>query len=160
VNLLAPQTVHATVAALVNVANTASNPALTSRIDDPGRIPYQTEVECGVTGKQCSFLFGAVPANHRLVIEHISGMAVFTTAPSFSAVFLNKNLSGPVMTQFYSPLTVGSGALFDQPVRVYLDQGQSYTVSLLADTAPSSGQFQVSGYLLDCNAAPCVAIFN
>src|SRR5215469_8161055 len=74
VNAIAPQAVHAAVAALVQVSNTATNPALTSRIDDPGRIPYQSVLTNTCSGQQiCNFVFGTVPQGHRLVVQQLSG---------------------------------------------------------------------------------------
>ena len=107
VGLLAPRAAHAVVATLVQVANTAANPAITSNINDPGRIPYQSSVQAGATcpsgGFICSWEFGNVPAGHRVVIQHISGTLGFATAASAVLVFLNNGTALPI-SAFYVPL--------------------------------------------------------
>src|SRR5262245_33852459 len=47
-----------------------TNPALTSSVDDPGRIPYQvfTFIQC--SGNICLQNLPAAPAGKRLVIQH------------------------------------------------------------------------------------------
>jgi hypothetical protein len=155
-NLFAPQTVHATVAALVEVSNPATNPALTSRIDDPGRIPYTSVMTCSPGALLiCSVDSGKVPVNHRLVIENISG---YVGSPLETWVSI-KNL-GTGSNYFFNitiPTTVPAIAHFNEPVRVYVDQYQSFRIST-TNFADGTAGFTVSGYLLDCNAAPCAAI--
>ena len=63
----------------VDVANPATNPALTRSVDDPGRIAYQSEAACLLILDECSFEFPAVPKNHRLVVQHVS-VILSTTA--------------------------------------------------------------------------------
>jgi hypothetical protein len=154
VNAIAPQAVHAAVAALVQISNTATNPALTSRIDDPGRVPYQAGKSCnGCT----SVTFGPVPANHRLVVGNISGQINFFAAPFFSTV--SASPGGVPRSQFFPPLNPALNfTIFDQPVNFYVDQNQSVTVTVAANTDIMDTNISVTGYLLDCNAAPCAAV--
>jgi len=66
----------------VEVANPATNPALTSSVDDPGRIAYESNVNCSVFGGVfCTATFAAVPQGQRLVIQHISGGLLFVNDP-------------------------------------------------------------------------------
>ena len=66
----------------VDVANPATNPALTSSVDDPGRIAYESNVNCSVFGGVfCTATFAAVPQGQRLVIQHISGGLLFVNDP-------------------------------------------------------------------------------
>src|SRR5216684_5948689 len=61
----------------VTVLNTSSAPAITSVIDDPGRIAYQSQqfvIGPTIQVQQITFTFPAVPLNHRLVVQHISGL--------------------------------------------------------------------------------------
>jgi hypothetical protein len=154
VNVIAPQAAHAAVAALVQVSNTATNPALTSRIDDPGRIPYQAQKFCN----PCQDLtYGPVPANHRLVVEHISGQVDFKANPSESSLQV---IIPQVRTSvFFTPTNPKiNSSLFDQPVHFYVEQNQSMSVQVAGDQAINAVQITLTGYLLDCNAAPCGAI--
>jgi hypothetical protein len=153
VNLFAPQAVHATVAALVDVANTAGNPALTSRIDDPGRIPYQAIKHCL---NNCNpVTFGPVLANHRLVVEHISAISEFAgLVPSF---YVHVDIVGGSSVSTFLGNSLGV-SFFDQPVHFYVDQNQSFTVDQVAGFVITQSTITVTGYLLDCNVAPCSAV--
>ena len=54
-----------------------------------------------------------------------------------------------------------SHAGFDQLVQLYVDAGEAPAVQIVADaglTQVSSGFLTLTGYLLDCTAAPCAAI--
>ena len=67
----------------VTVTNPARAPALTSSVDDPGRIAYQSHVEllaCN-NNPNCTATFPNVPAGHRLVVQHVSGQANFVNSP-------------------------------------------------------------------------------
>ena len=67
----------------VDVANPATNPALTSSVDDPGRTAYESNVNCSPVsgGISCQANFSAVPQGQRLVIQHISGGLLFVNDP-------------------------------------------------------------------------------
>ena len=163
VNVIAPQAVHAAVAALVQVSNTATNPALTSRIDDPGRIPYQSVLIANTCGGQqiCNFFFGTVPQGHRLVVQQLSGDLSSDAPTSFIGVD-----AGPTSFSHVTKLTVipDSGTregFFVQQVQFYVDAGQIPTVNTNTVGAihfQGSQFISLTGYLLDCNAAPCAAI--
>ena len=88
-SLLAPKAAHGLVAALVQVANTSSAPAIASLIDDPGRVPFKA----GYANSSCSAnpacQFSStlpVPAGHRVVIQQVSGALVFNSVPASSGV--------------------------------------------------------------------------
>ena len=74
--LAAPKSAHALVAALVQVTNTTSNPAVTLDADKATRIPYESASQaagsagtCGDTAV-CQFNgFTVVPAGYRLVVR-------------------------------------------------------------------------------------------
>jgi hypothetical protein len=163
--MIGPHTVRAAVATLVQVANPASNPALTSAIDEPGRIPYQSVLSqtCGGPSATCNFVFGAVPAGHRLVVQHMSGQLTVTALSTYIEVTAGPDVPGKWITQlqlFVNNSTFQS--FFDMPVHFYVDAGESPTVSASTYGAvPFQANNQVvslSGYLLDCTAAPCAAI--
>jgi hypothetical protein len=154
--------VDAPTAANVVVVNTATHPALTSRIDDPGRIPYQSTDTPTCTGQTCTFNFGAVPAGHRLAIRHLSG-----------TVSLNSNVLGALVTlraggkdtiSFQAPnlLSSSTGFPFDQPIEFYVNAGKSPEVVVSISSGFGnfvSGQsLTLIGYELDCNVGPCASI--
>jgi len=82
----------------VTVVNPATSPALTSSVDDPGRIAYQTVQEPQCTLNSCDFVFPDVPTGHRLVIQHVSGDLFLAGTPSAMQVrlagtgFLNRSV--------------------------------------------------------------------
>jgi hypothetical protein len=158
VNLFVPKAVHAAVAALVEVSNPVTSPALTSRIDDHGRVPYANHFNCsGNSG--CDAHSGPVPANHRLVIEHISA-DLSATNGSFGVCYALPSSSGIGPSFLVGPAQnagIFTGLDFDQQVFVTVDQNQELTLSCLTSSA-ISGTVKAFGYLLDCNAGPCAAI--
>jgi hypothetical protein len=146
----------------VRVLNTSSGPAIASLIDDPGRTPYQAVQN--LTPQSSStfliFTFGAVPANHRLVVHHISGL--LGVAPNSPAAIVGLAVTGNggfTPSSFFAP-SLGTATAFDQPVLVYYDAGQQPTVLISGPTFPANfgDDITMTGYLLDCSAAPCAAI--
>jgi len=93
--LLAVQT-SAAPSVPVTVVNPSSRPALASSVDDPGRIAYQsTNDKTGIcSGSSCVFQFGPVPAGHRLVAQHISGVADLNTTGQELSVFVALQSAG------------------------------------------------------------------
>ena len=142
----------------VNVANPATAPALFLNVNDPGRIAYQslnTNPSCSVG--QCLAFFPAVPSQHRLVVQHFSGLANFSAAPSFVNASLNEQ-SGFFLSIILAPV-IGSASRFDQPVLVYYDAGQQPFAELQAVGATvTAATITLTGYMLDCTIAPCAAI--
>ena len=169
-NVTAPKIVHAAVAALVQVANTTANPAIVSNMDDPGRIPYQSQgvyspgpTECISEG--CLLHFGPVPANHRLVVQHLAVRLVFNQAPGQVSLDYTGTGFGGGLTSApaaFNNLSAGLVILdaFELPVQFYVDQSQSFQVSMLAANLGGflGGSVTATGYMLDCTAAPCSAI--
>lgn len=167
---LAPKAARGFAAAIVQVGNTTANPAITSNMDDPGRIPYQATVDgnsgSNCTATVCQFNFAPVPAGHRLVILHVSAFiqANPNSTPMRVGVGAHSSFSSTFLVTVQDTLSGLNEIQFDQPVLVYVDAGQtpvvvvnSNIVTFLADT----GQVvTLTGYLLDCNAAPCSAIVS
>ena len=173
VNLGSTATVSVGNTPTVNVASmptvTIAPPALTtvSNMDDPGRIPYQsangTPQSCPAGGSGLCWLFPAVTAGHRLVIQHISGSLQYSTVPNPLVVFVldATNHAINAFTPSVTPsTTVPSLINFDQQVLMYVDASQTYSVEVYAAGAPTVGYVPVivTGYLLDCAAAPCAVI--
>ena len=138
-------------------------PALTAvvNIDDHGRIPFVSGFSNSCSGTLCSYTFPAVPAGHRVVIEHISGNLNFNAAPTVITMFVNTATTSQIQFNV-PPGNVGNASFFDQPLLYYVDGGQSPVViftSGFTNFNPAAGQnLTLVGYELDCNAAPCAAI--
>ena len=171
ITAFAPKTLHAVVATLVQVANTTSSPAITSGMDNPGRVPFQFSVEFPALGPSLAYTFeDGPPTGHRLVIERVSVSAKPTTASTLSVVMQVKSNTATRVTSSstnsndaYISMTANAaspnGYSFDRSVLVFLDPG--YKVFLTPQV--SSGNlgavtFTLSGYMLDCTAAPCSAV--
>ncbi len=139
----------------------------TVSIDEPGRIPYQSQLSKGSCSEPgaCYFRFPDVPAGHRVVVQHLSGLISFSTAPNAVWVLLN-NGSGRPVSMFFAPLAPSTSfTAFDQTVLAYFDPDEhggiiEVQVNLSGGTLSSDGAklITLSGYLVDCNAAPCAPI--
>ena len=148
----------------VNVVNPATMPALTSSVDDPGRIPYQKLVlNTGCVGQTiCAFTWPQVPQGQRLVIQHISGLLTVSPDPGALLVFFG-NVRNEV--NVVSAVNIGGSsfsALHEQ-VLLYFDQGETPMVlaqALGSSTFNTSEEERVflSGYMIDCTASPCAQI--
>jgi hypothetical protein len=164
--LVSARRIEAQFSSPVKIVNTTSAPAIASIMDNLGRIPYQSVVRgttstCG-GGTSCFATFPVVPAGHRLVVTQIAGahfLATPITAPL--TVSLGVAVNGPsgVVTQINWDLSSASYVL---PVTLYVDPG-NYVV-FVANEVGSLGYDigaqvdTLTGYLLDCTAAPCAAI--
>jgi hypothetical protein len=146
----------------VTVINPTTNPAKTSSVDDPGRIPYQAyhqfpNTDCNVPG-QCIFNFPSVPTGKRLVAQHIVVSALISSGNAVSAAIAVGNVRS---TDFFVPIA-GLVALGDQPVLFYVNGGSSFLAALSVDGAfdfsLGGPSITVTGYLLDCTVNLCAAI--
>ena len=143
----------------VIIVNPATEPALTRSVDDPGRIAYQITAACVLDTDACAFDFPAVPQNHRLVVQHVSGDVPFAAGDGKGArVTLDGGANG-ALSSFIAPPSFQGHLLFDQPVLQYIDAGSAPSVSALADIIlDSNSKATISGYLLDCATTHCAAI--
>jgi hypothetical protein len=93
----------------VIVVNPATEPALTRNVDDPGRIAYQSTATCVLDSTACTFNFPAVPKNHRLVVQHLSGTLLFAAGVDGrgAQVFLNGGANAARSHFYRSPLISG-----------------------------------------------------
>src|SRR5262249_22335779 len=125
--------------ASTTVTNPATAPVQTTNVDKDGRIPYQSKNgtvvgPCSGT-ERCVLGFPVVPANHRLVVRHISGSLFFgvssgNTNKPVILVTLFAALSSS-FTGFFAPTAPPTNvSVFDQPVLFYIDAGQTPTVAL------------------------------
>jgi len=155
--LLAPRAAHAVAAALVQVVNTSSAPAVTSSIDTPGRIPYQATASVDpacLDTSSCTAVFPAVPPNHRLVVQQASGYLIGSTGTA--NYFLGP---GPIPGN-NTIVVFSAGIPFATPVLAYFDAGQQPGIQAISNTPSFSGlgYFTLTGYMLDCSATSCAAI--
>jgi hypothetical protein len=149
------------------VRNPATMPALTSSIDDPGRVPYEGAVTGGTCSPTfCESVFASVPQGHRLVVQRISGFASLLSSPGF--VNLNAGSSTKEFVEFLvtvpTPLNSNGVAVsgFNEPVLFYLDAGSTPRVSAFPITGSANISavtiISLAGYLLDCTSSPCAPI--
>jgi hypothetical protein len=101
-----------------------------------------------------------VPADHRLVVQHISVFAIYSTTVSRTSVQTSdisaSGSEGPG-TAFFSPIA-GNQSAVDQPVLLYSDAGEAIVVGLFSDGVISELSITITGYLLDCTVGPCAPI--
>jgi hypothetical protein len=148
------------------VTNLATAPVLTSSIDDPGRIAYQSHVElltCN-NNPNCTATFPNVPAGHRLVVQHVSGQANFVNAPPQNFVEVdvgNPNVASSgihALAAFLGPLIGVNVTIFSQLILAYFDAGATPTVSLHTGVTINDFGVTLAGYLLDCTVNQCAPI--
>lgn len=149
----------------VQFANTT--PLLVKNLDEPGREPYQQTVQIpeansGCPGSPCdsTFTFPAVPANKRLVIQHVSAnLILFSGSFPFSATLGPTGPGNPLPLGGHQLLLTlqGSGQGFDfwitsQQVTFYVDPLQQPTIDVTSDPAhtPQSVAINatITGYLV------------
>lgn len=99
-------------------------------------------------------VFPAVQSNHRLVVQHVSGMLTFNQAPQNAIAATNgEAFAVPSVAPATNTLA------FDQPVLVYVDGGSQLALQVFGYGVPiAAANMTATGYLLDCSAAPCAAI--
>jgi hypothetical protein len=123
-------------------------------VDDPGRIAYESEQS--IEGQVV--VFPKVPAGHRLVIQHVSAEVNFNQKVNDLVQVLVAGGQGS--SNFLAPFSLGV-SFFDQLVQLYVDAGKTPNVQFVADfglTQVSGGSVTLTGYLVDCTAAPCATI--
>lgn len=138
--------------------------ALVSNVDEPGRIPYRTELVFG--GDDCAtrLCFDAgrpVPAGKRLVITNVTGQ-VDSSVPAGAEFLLSfgNGLNGArIPVTFAGQSNAGNFFVFNQQVTAIFDAGFTPSARAFISAAGRIDAYvDVSGYLLDCTAAPCAAI--
>jgi hypothetical protein len=147
----------------VKVTNPAAAPVLSVNVNDPGRTPYQSFKFAACFHGACSATFAAVPAQHRLVMEHITGLVTLSSSTTAIQVALQENFGlDNFVSIFIAPPPIssaGSVTEFDQAIRGYADAGEQPIVTVVANVELlESNNFTLIGYLVDCSVAPCSAI--
>lgn len=152
-------------AAPVTVTNPPTSPAITSSVDDPGRIPYQflsTQNNCEGL---CLVEVPSIPSGKRLVIQHVSVRGDPIQIPLLGrmvvSVFVSAGpgLSGLVGVSSFIPTIFDDTLAADQAMQLYADEVHHVTVEVQVAANGSFGLFvTVSGYLLDCKVNKCAPI--
>ena len=158
-------TAQAVVSTLVSVVNPNTSPVQTLSVTDPGRIAYQSEADlsgnCSAS-TFCGFVFPAVPAGHRVVVQHITGLVTFGVAPTVITVTTSSGAT--LVSNFYGPIPPGIlSSQFDLPALFYVDASKAadVTVRLVGNGSTFGGgteQVTLTGYELDCTVAACAPI--
>jgi len=146
----------------VSISSPLPVPVSMPALIDHGRNAYQSIVNNDglCSGTLCTFSFGTVPANHRLVVERVSGTINFAAAPTTANVQLNNSttdLDVFLLSNLRAPM-------FNEAVESYFDAGQPVNVVVsISGTTFNTGSgyaqiIKLSGYELDCSAAACSPI--
>ena len=167
ISVVGARRIEAQYSSPVKVVNSTSAPALNRSVDNHGRISYWAEVTGNepatvCSGALCVFTFGPVPSGHRLVIEHVMGQLPPTGAVTDVVVeLIDPAPVGYLDTYaiFDAPSTTG---YFDMPTLAFIDSQRSVKVEAQMNGGgtifKSLAKIILTGYLLDCTAAPCAAI--
>jgi hypothetical protein len=156
--MLSPRRSEAQYSSPVKVLNTSAAPAIASLIDDPGRVAFQSQgvvQSPGLGGTSVVLAFGTVPPNKRLVVQHLTGNFF---ASGSGPAFIPLGTSSATLSTFLSQIFTGGVSAFDQPVLAYFDAGSTPLVAASGGPTYTSASAYLSGYMLDCSAAPCSAI--
>jgi hypothetical protein len=99
--------------------------ALVKNIDEHGRIPYSQHLNCQNTGSaECNATFFTVPANKRLVIEHVNGfVGTFTNLAAVN--FFGNGTTQNIFFQLQG--TNGGNNIYvaNEPFLTYFEAGQT-----------------------------------
>jgi hypothetical protein len=167
--LVAPKAVHAAVATLVEIANTAANPVPNTDVNAPGEEPLQTELCSAIGGSGCptdvpsSFVVPTTTSDglvvKRLVIEAVgvtcinSGVTQFQ--PSIQALVNENQVSGWQDFDIVFPIASSPGSSFTgsiMPVKAYADPGTTVFTNINNGSAVSpigvTCLFNVTAYFL------------
>jgi len=168
--LASPKTAHALVAALVQVTNTTSNPAITWDADESTRIPYQSRYSFNGVPKGPNIMqvgqFATVPAGYRLVLTNISCelYAESGTPLPFAEITTNFSLNNPfpvVTGVFVGPYDGFGYAIINQNIIRYVAAGDTPEAYVYWDagTIQENGSDTVvlTGYLENCTVTGCPA---
>ncbi len=156
--LLAPRRLASQYATPVKVMNTSSGPAIGSLIDDPGRTPFQYVTPDVACSGPCIYNLVPVPASHRLVIEHLGGVVGLASKAAVQVFVSCFNCGDERTNGIYLPDQSISVQTFSTPAQLFFDAGQVPQLFVTSLASINNPAVTVSGYLVDCSAAPCAPI--
>ena len=163
------------IASLGGTLATAQKPALVKNIDEPGRVPYEAEVEfiaSGCTSGNCvnfNSLAASValldvntpvPAGKRLILRHISGTLFDNAACGFCSVALQSSQvfsAEALKWSFLGPFfggPVGSAVANGFSAELFVTVGPGELPHLRIQTSGLTNYISnivISGYLIDAN---------
>jgi hypothetical protein len=149
---------------------------LVADIDTPARVPYQTwlHTNCKDGDFECELFASPVPAGKRLTITHVSGLfqirsqagQVLVVSLDHGVAQIPNSTRPPYAAPVYLPTFFqGTKASIDEfvvntPVLAQFDPPDSprIFVDLGTFNITGSASFALSGYVVDCAAAPCAPI--
>ena len=142
----------------VIVANSRNGPALVQDVDNPARAPFQVQlgspIAAGANAPNVSF---TVPAGRRLVIEHVSALAMVPAGQRVMFINVNTFSGGNLVFHHLkaqsvgvSTATPGEGHVTSEALRLYADAGTSVLVAVNRSDSVGTGfmTVSVSGYLV------------
>jgi hypothetical protein len=147
-------------------AMAADKPATTYNVDEPGRVPYQTGLNCTVdpnsTNARCTAQRGPVPAGRQLVIREVSLFLRLSGVNAGSGTQLLFGLGPnhqphPFNVSVFNPLGNSGGHV---QLLVFFEAGHTIDVDISlpfpVQFDPSAAQILfLRGYVVDCTVAPC-----
>jgi hypothetical protein len=126
--------------------------ALVKNIDERGRIPYTQSVGCFNNGlTQCVAIFPFVPANKRLVIEHINGF-VGTATNLYSVVLGGNGTSSNIFFQLQGAQSGLNLFVANQPFLAYFEAGLAPQCNITVNAGgleDIASTVTITGYLVD-----------
>jgi hypothetical protein len=152
----------------VTVINPATNPAKTSSVDDPGRIPYQFfKLQRCVGSLSCQVTTPQVPQGKRLVVQHVTALGILSPPPGSYLVAGNvfrgegeliSTFTPPPLFAFNHSSSGEDNFVIDQTTLGYADAGSTVTFYTQTTGAFQQVDFTITGYLLDCTVNQCAPI--
>jgi hypothetical protein len=152
VNVNNTPNVHVTNSPTVQVGNTSANPVPTTDRDATGRNLYQAVSNCSNVPNPCVIAFPAVPAGKRLVITHVSALAVMPSATALVVVELRGGNIFQFLPSVASPgnFTGQFDSIVNQEVLAAYEVGQTPEVDGFAATVSTfTVVASISGYMID-----------
>jgi hypothetical protein len=130
--------------------------AITQNIDERGRNPYLQQSACSQDSIECTITFPAVPANTRLVVEHVN--VIVNSATPLAAVYIYQPeyAMSPLLTLQGKDGSGNNIYVANQPFLTYYSAGQTPIASVDAQFAQSGGYYvgaviTLTGYLVNLN---------
>lgn len=124
--------------------------ALVKNVDEKGRAPYQQSgfVQCTNGNSFCDLFLPAVPANKRLVVEHVSANIFAPVGLNGTFLIVGGNTSSALPGRSTSAPTL---LAVNETVLMYFEAGASPLYRVVPSVADGSASFSatITGYLVD-----------
>jgi hypothetical protein len=129
--------------------------ALTQNIDERGRNPYIQQLSCFTNSSgACSVSFPTVPANMRLVVEHVN-VVVDTATPVENVEILGSNIVETLLLPLQGKDYAGHNLyIANQPLLFYFSSGEAPGAEIYVLPGNSiylSAEVTLTGYLVNLN---------